>query len=494
MGKNYFYNLMYQISILISPLITMPYVSRVLGAENIGLYSYTNTVVAYFVLAANLGSGSYAQKQIAICDKDIISRSRVFFNVICFRTVVFIVVTAGYLVYLLNEKHTDIRMLLQVQGLALISAFLDISWLFQGMQNFRLTAMRSVLFKLIGVIAVFLLVSSAEDLIIYVGVELLSTMLGNVTLWFRLKGIIKKVAWKDLTPFVCAKECFEFFLPGVAVQIYTGMNKVLLWELAGDQAQSGFYEQAIKIIHFCTSLLSAYSTLWFPKMSKLFYQKVDDEKIKQSIRTGTRFVGLLGFPIVAGIAVITPQFVAMLLGNEFMAAVPLIRIMLPQILIVGISTALGQQFYNASGRHRTSMWIVTAGACLNILMNALIIPHLAAIGAAMVSLVTELFVTVLFCWFARKYFSIYAFFRDCRKHLMVSIIMGYLVYQIPGEGVAVLIIRITIGVIIYICGLAIVRDPDFAALWEMLRRSTRKETYGETDNTDYSDEEPPAIY
>ena len=186
MGKsikvNYFLNMSYQVLVLLVPIVTTPYIARTLGAEGIGIYSYTYSVVSCFVLAAVMGTTSYAQRTIAYYQNDVVERSRKFFDVFSFRLVTTLLCSAVYCVYLASG-FCKYKVPALVQMLYLVAVAADVSWLFQGMEEFKKIVVRDTLTKLLNVFLLFLMVKSPDDVVVYTGILGGMTLLGNLSVW-----------------------------------------------------------------------------------------------------------------------------------------------------------------------------------------------------------------------------------------------------------------------------------------------------------------------
>ena len=467
---NYLFSLAAQACQLLGPMITMPYVSRVLGVENIGLYSASAAMAAYFILAANFGSSVYGQKRIAA--QGIEERSGIFWSVVTFRSVPFVGALLSWIIYVLCSQETY-RPLLFVQGLAILSVFLDVTWLFQGLQDFRSTALRTVISRILGVMAVFLLVKNNQDTVKYVAIEMSCVALGNLSLWLKLPGLVHRPKAKEIHPLDCMKESFQFFIPGLAVQAYTALDKVLLNIIGSNLVENGYYEQATKIVRFITSVLTVYSTVWFPRMAALFSgdKKETKEKARSEIQQGTQFVSFLGIPLIVALELTAPFLVHFYLGDGFAKCAILIRIMAPNILVIGISTALGQQFFNPSGRQNISTGFVFAGAFVSCVINLLLIVRIASVGTAIASMLTELVITILFVVYTERkgYFRVIDFLKGSRKHFLASVLMGVVVYLMPKSSLIGLAATAAVGIAVYLAALWLMKDEQLQGFYRSLK-------------------------
>ena len=456
--KNYFFNLIQQACLLLSPLITVPYVSRVLGVQSIGICSYVTASVTYFTLIANLGSSTYGQKHIAIYANDAQKRTAMFYSVLCFRAITAFCALIGFFLYIQYAAGAEYKALMMVESAAIVSVFFDITWFFQGLQNFKVTALRSVFFKIIGTALTFVFVKKPEDAAMYLAFDVGSTLLGNLSLFKKLKMYLTPIQRKEIRPFSCLKESLQFFIPGIAVQIYTVLDKTMLWRYAGGGLENGYYEQAMKIIRFSVSILSAYSTAFFPRMVEVFHHATEEEA-RDKIQKGAQIVTFLGLPITWGIALTAPTLVPVFLGEGYEQSIALLQILAPEVFVIGISTALGQQYYNAAGKQNLSTAFVTCGALLNIGLNLCLMPRLFSVGAAIASCLTETVITILFVAFARRYFSMKQFLLGGVRHMAASCLMALVVWAIPGGGISFLLLKVGAGALTYGLSLCVFRDP-----------------------------------
>ena len=189
--KNYFYNVLYQFLAILIPVITTPYLSRVLGAEKIGIYSYTLSIVTYFILFGSLGVAMYGQREIAYVQDDVEKRSIIFYEIVIMRLITLsLSLLLFYISFCLKGDYTFYYRILILE---LVANMLDISWFFNGLEEFKKTVTRNTIVKLISLLSIFLFVKKPTDLYIYFIIYVLSTFLGNLSLWFYLKKYIKKV-------------------------------------------------------------------------------------------------------------------------------------------------------------------------------------------------------------------------------------------------------------------------------------------------------------
>lgn len=242
--KNYLYNLGYQVLIILLPLVTTPYVSRVLGAKGIGTYGYTNSITQYFILFGCIGLNLYGQREIAYYQNDIQKRSKVFFELLLLRIItVSISIILYYFSFCQNPTYGYI---FSIQIIDVVASMFDISWLYQGMEDFKKIVLRNTLVKICGLIIIFMFVKSPADLPIYVLSYSATLLLGNLSMWMYLPKFVKKVSLKYLNIQKHLKPTIVLFLPQIATSIYTMLDKTMIGALTNNTAEVGYYEQSQK--------------------------------------------------------------------------------------------------------------------------------------------------------------------------------------------------------------------------------------------------------
>jgi hypothetical protein len=255
--KNYIYNLIYQILVILVPVITTPYLSRILGAENIGIYSYTISITTYFVLFGSLGIATYGQREIAYHSNNEEKRTKTFVEIISLRIIFLIIsLVVFYFSFCLDGKYHNYYKILIFE---IIANSIDISWFFQGIEEFKKIIVRNVFIKLIGVISIFVLIKTSEDLSIYYMIYVGANLLGNMSLWgYILKYTkIKKIKLKELNIRRHIKPTISLFIPQVAIQIYTVLDKTMIGMMVEDKREVGYYEQAQKIMKLLLAIVTS---------------------------------------------------------------------------------------------------------------------------------------------------------------------------------------------------------------------------------------------
>lgn len=304
--KNYIYNLTYQILVLIVPLITAPYVSRVLGAENIGIYSYTISIATYFILFGSLGVAQYGQRQIAYEQKKGKKLSKTFWEIVILRFITMAIsMITFYFTFVNGEQY---QVYYKILLLELLANCFDISWFFQGLEEFKKTVTKNIIVKLISVISIFVFVKNSNDLGIYFWIYVLSTLIGNLSLWIYLPRCLRKIKIKQLNIFQHVKQTIGLFIPQIAIQVYTILDKTMIGAIIPDKSEVGYYEQSQKIIKMLLTVVTSLGTVMLPRIASTFASG-EKEKVTTYMKKSFNMVFLLAFPLMFGIIAVSKSFV-----------------------------------------------------------------------------------------------------------------------------------------------------------------------------------------
>lgn len=476
--KNYIYNLAYQILAMLAPLITTPYISRILGAKNIGIYSYTLSIVTYFTLFLVLGLHMYGQREIAYSQDDLHNQSVIFARVQLYKLITTFICLVLYIMYtLLFSEH---RLIMLAQGIAIFTAFFDISWYFIGCEQFSLMVMRNTIVKILGIASVFVFVKSSDDLLLYVFIMALINLLGNLSLWGFLFGRLDRIALNEINIFKDNRTIIELFIPLIAVQVYNVLDKTMLGSSIGDLVECGYYEQTTKIINLCMTIITSFGTVLAPHMAAEFV-KGNKERISEQINNAFIFIGAIMFPVFWGIVSIVDNMVPWFFGNGYDKVALLIKLYAVVLLIIPISNLASCSILTPSKQHNKSTIAVIIGALVNFLLNLILIPHFMSVGAAVATIVAEIIVTVLHLYYVRDYLNFRAIFVNYAKYCLMALGMGVVSYVV-GEmlkctginGILLTAVQIIAGVMVYgLLTVFVIKDNNVVAKINELRRKVR---------------------
>lgn len=473
--KNYFYNVLYEILAIIIPLITTPYLSRVLGAEKIGIYSYTISIVTYFILFGSLGVAVYGKREIAFVQKDIEKRSKTFLEILILRTITLILsMIVFYLVFCLNGEY---KIYYTVLLLEIIANTVDISWYFQGLEEFKKTVIRNTIVKLISAISIFVFVKTKEDLLIYFIIYVLSTLIGNLSLWLYLPNFYKYTKKEKLDIKRHVKPTIMLFIPQIATQIYTVLDKTMIGTIISDKSEVGFYEQAQKMIKLSLTLATSLGLVMMPRVAAT-YAEGDEKKIMRYLKTSFSYILMLTFPLMFGFCSIANNFVPIFYGKGFEKVSTLICVVSPILVFIGLSNVTGTQYLLPTKQQNKYTLSVVIGALVNFILNLLLIKHFKSVGASIATVLAELSVTVVQFILVRDKIKIKDVFKIGYKYFVASIIMficSYFISIFISNNFISIIVQILASTIIYFTLLVIFKDEFFyKILNKILKIKTRK--------------------
>lgn len=456
--KNYIYNLIYQILVIILPLVTAPYISRVLGAENIGIYSYTTSISAYFILFGSLGVSLYAQREIAFHQDNKIENTKTFIEIVLMRTItMFVSIAAFCITFASNGEYSYFYKILIVE---LIAQCFDISWFFSGLEEFKKTVLRNLIVKFISVVSIFLFVKTSEDLEMYFWIYTLSVLIGNLSLWLYLPKYIAKVNFRDLNFIKHIKPTLALFIPEIAIQVYTILDKTMIGAIWDDKSEVGYYQQSERIIKLLLTIITSLGTVLLPRIASCFANNKKQE-VYAYLKKSFNFVYILAFPMIFGIIAVADKFVPLFFGPGYDKVGILMSVISPIILFIGVSNVIGRQYLLPTKRQKKYTISVVTGAVVNLIMNSCLIWKYGALGASIGTVVAELSVTLVQLIFIRKEFDIKEILKLSIKYIISSIVMFIsckLMGLIQINNFLSIVLQVGVGIIIYIVMLLILKD------------------------------------
>ena len=459
-----------------TPFITTPYVSRVLGADGIGIYSYSYSIMNYFTLFAALGTSSYGAREISQHRESKEKTSKLFWEIelmTVFTTSICLFVWGIVVFY--NKVYQYYFLALTP---FLLATMTDISWYFTGFEKIKNTVVCNSFVKIAGIVLLFLFVKEKNDLIIYFIINSMILFLGNLSMWLFLRGMLVKISLNSLRFKKHFKETLIYFIPAAATSVYTVLDKTLIGVITGDNFQNGYYEQATKVINILKTLVFvSLNTVVGARISYLFAKEKYDE-IHNRIEHSIDFILFLGIACSFGVIGIAENFVPLFFGKGYEAVVPLIYLLSPLLVIIGISNCLGSQYYTPSGKRKLSSKIIVLGAIVNLICNLILIPFWGARGAAIGSIVAELFITILYVQLSCGYMTWGIIWRDSWKRITVGAVMCAAVYYYgvlsPLSTFLTVLVQFFIGVAVYLGLMSLLKDPILFELFEIAGKTVKR--------------------
>ena len=457
-AKNYIYNLIYQMLTIVLPLITTPYLSRVLGAENIGIYGYTLSIVTYFVLFGTLGIAMYGQREIAYVQNDKTKQSKTFWEIVITRFITLTIASVTfYITFCIRGQYTTYYTILLLE---LLANALDISWYYQGIEDFGKTVIRNLVVKILSLVCIFVFVKTQADLWKYMLIYVLANALGNATMWLYLPKMLQKISLKTLEFKKHIKPVLSLFVPQIATQIYVVLDKTMIGNITNNMSDVGFYEQAQKIVKTAMLVVTALGTVMNSRIANAFAEN-KKEDVKKYLMQAFNIVWMLGIPITLGIMAVSSNLVPWFYGEGYEPVIQLLIATSPILLAIGLNNVTGIQYLIQTKQQKNYTISVTIGAIVNVIFNFILINLIGTVGAAISSVLAEFTILSVHFIYMRKDIKILDVLKSSIKYLISGLIMYVIVLSISkliSSSILNTFILIAIGAIIYFVILLILRD------------------------------------
>ena len=455
--KNYLYNLSYQILLLFTPLITTPYISRVLGAGGIGQVSYMESIATYFVLFAAMGITTYGQREISYVQDNRNKRSIVFWNAKILEFVTSIISGITYLILGINQSNSNLFMIFSMNILAV---FVDITWLFQGLEEFGKIVLRNIIFKFVNIIYIFMMVKDASDVEIYAFGLCFFPLISNISLWFYLPKYVDRISLCKLNPFKELRTVISLFIPTIAISVYTVLDKTMIGIITKNSFENGYYEQALKIARIVLTVVTSLGTVMIPRIG-FYFEKGENDEVKRLMYRGYRFVWFLGIPLCFGLIMVSSNFVPWFYGYGYDKVSTLLKVLSFLILAIGISNVTGMQYLIPTKRQNLLTFAVIIGACVNFAMNNILIRYFQSLGAAIASVTAEIVITIVQLVMVRNEISSFRVLKEGINYFIAGLFMVVVLYfagKMFEPAIVSTVILIFIGVVVYFSVLIIMKD------------------------------------
>lgn len=447
--KNYIYNVLYQMLIMLLPFVTAPYVSRVFGANGVGVFSYKYSIANYFLLFGMLGISNYGNRGVA-GKRDNASELNSFFSEVY--SLQFLTMSAAiivYTVYLIVSRAEYMQVSLCMY-IYLLSGLLDISWLFFGLEEFKITVMRNALIKIATVLLIFILVKESTDIVIYSIIMCSGVFVSQLYLWFYVFSRVHYSLPSIKSIFKHLKSIAILFIPVLSYSVYKIMDKIMLGSMT-DYYQSGIYANAEKAVNIPIGVITAFGTVMLPRMTNLIANKKMDES-RRYISISFNVITMISSAIAFGLIGVSDIFSPVFFGQGYDGCETVIKILSISVMFSSWGSIVRSQYLVPN--HKDNPYVISTiiGAIVNLVTNIILIPRLGAVGAAIGTMVAELSLMASQIIFVRKEenFAIYIF-KNIQYALfgiiMCMIVNGYGSYHSPS--VLTLFVQVVIGGVVF---------------------------------------------
>lgn len=449
--KNYLLNSSYKILTIFLPLITSPYLSRVLGVDGIGINTFTSSFTQYFILLAVLGTSSYGIREIASCQQDKKKRSEAFWGITFISWIASIVaLILFFLVIIINKKYQEIFIW---QSIAIFASMFDISWYFFGLEKFKITVIRNTIIKFLSVFAIFVFVKNYNDLAIYIIILNVSSLISNLSLWpYMINEIYFPNKLKNMNIQLNKhfKNTLVLFLPTVALTIYSMSGRTFLG-IFTSVVQAGFFNQSDTLIIMSLSLVESISVVMMPYITRLFSLS-ENEKIKKMIIKLFNINTGVALGIAFGIAGISLQFAPFFFGKDFTKVGKVMMLETIVVPLIAWRGVLGTQYLLPLNKLKIYSTSFVIGVIFNLVINLSLIPLFGVFGAVYSLIITETVIVFYQYNGVKKDFKLYELFFGVWKYFVSGLVMFscvFLMNQTFKMTILQLLLQIFSGVVIY---------------------------------------------
>lgn len=399
---NFIMNIILTASTFIFPLITSRYISPILLPDGVGKVNLATSIAQYFTMVAMLGVPTYGIRACAQVRDDRGKLSRTVQEILLLNLLISILVYVVYFIAVWNvpRMHED-STLYWIMSTTIIFNVIGVEWLYKGLEQYSYITIRSIIFKVIALVLMFLFVKTQGDYVIYGAISIVAGVGSNVLNFINLRKYVDPVPLKECRPKRHIKEVAVFFLMSAATTIYTNLDTVMLGFMQND-AQTGYYTTAVKVKSLLVSFVTALSAVLLPRVSYYIEQGMKEEFRKVS-RKALNFVTMLALPVTVYFILYARESILFFSSKEFEASVLPMQIIMPTVLLIGLTNVLGIQILVPLGKEKMVFYSVLAGGIADFVLNAIFIPGMAAAGAALGTLAAETVVLIIQVIVLRKH-------------------------------------------------------------------------------------------
>lgn len=429
--NNSIFNVIKTFSNIVFPVITFVYSARILGVDGVGKVTFSKSIITYFTMFAMLGMNYYGTREVARRRDDRILLSRYVHEMLginlCTTLVayLFLFICAVYV-----SKLYDYQELLLVMSPAVLLQGMGMEWLYQGIEEYRYIALRSVVFQGIAIAAMLIFVKRPEDVVAYAVITMIASSGSYVLNFINAR---KYISFSFLGQYHIRQHLrplLWLFAMALSIELYTVLDSTMLGFLQGDAAV-GRYTAAVKVNKMMNTLITAAGSVLIPRFSYYIYQQ-NSEKIQVLVKAIYNYVFMLSIPIAVGLFMLSDEIILLLSGKGFVSAGLTMRILTPIVLLIPFSVATNQQIFVPMGKEKLILQATVMGAVTNFTFNLLLIPRFAENGAAVATVLAEFAVMAVCFWNIGKFYDRKQIFRQYFQYwiaaapIMVIVILAKL--------------------------------------------------------------------
>ena len=448
--KNSVFYLIYQVFNVLFPFITGMYVARILLPEANGVVAYAFNISGYFSTLAFVGIPTYGLREISKVRYDQEKLSKLFSELVAINTISTAICGIAYLILILSvPDFRDKLPLYLITGGSILMNFLNISWLFEGLEEFKYISLRNIFFKGMCIVLLVLFVHSEKDYLRYALITVMGTA-GNYILNVTYSRKFVKLTLKALNLKQHMKSIFALVSVNLAIELYSMVDTTMLG-IFSQEVNVAYYTYAQRIERILLQVINSFTIVIVPRLALYYKEKKQAEFNELTSKTFETIIAL-GCPLIVGLSILAKDAVVLIYGEAFAQTGPVLRLLSMMLLISPIGYLLGSRMLLVTGHENKMVLCVGLGAVVNVIGNFLLIPPFAEIGAAVASIISELSVMIIYIIMGRKCYQLRGIGKDLGKILLGTVVMGAAVYFV-GKVTDILLLKIIIqsfcGILLY---------------------------------------------
>lgn len=460
--SNYIYNLINTVTQLLFPLITYPYVTRVLGYELFGNVNFLNSIISYITLGTSLGIPIYGIREVAKVKDNPQKMSHVTLEILLLHLTLSLIgyfVVAGFSIF--DPRVSESSTAFLILSITIIFSALGCNWFYQGVEDFKYITIRSIIVKVVSLVLLFVLVKSKEDVLWYCGYLVFGVLGGNIFNFIRLKKYIKikDLKWLELRPFIHLKAVLNVFVLSFLASLYQNLNTVVLGYVKGDGSVA-FYSIALRLVLIASSILNSFTYVLIPRLSE-YNEKGDNSSFAILAQKSWDINIMISLPLSIGIILLSPDLIHIFSTVEFDPAIVTMRLLAFLVLITSLSSVLGLQVLYSLGQIGIQIRSAIVGAVVNFTLLFFLTKSMGENGAAISYILAEFSVLITMSLIGRRIIPIKYIKTSHFKYIFSSLIMSIIVLLLNRLTLNIyirfIIVAIT-GACVYMSVLYLMRD------------------------------------
>ncbi|OTP27620.1 oligosaccharide flippase family protein [Enterococcus mundtii] len=388
--KNSLYSALYQILILFVPLATTPYVTRIFTVEQLGIYAASLALVSFFVILASFGLPLYGSREIAKCNNN--NRQLLFTQFFFFQIITSVI---SFFLYLITLQFIGANKFYYLQSFLIIVNILDVSWFFIGIEEIKRTLLRNFLSRLFILITIFIFVKSTSDLDKYIFLNVLGTLIGNITMILQLKKFLKGPIVLKFINYSSVLECFNLFIPQILSSSKNTFDRLILLYITGNNSYVGLYDQSKKLINIIVSISNSATTAILPKMTSLNAQNKNNQ-FYLVIDKVLPILGIFSVFLTSGLFINADLFVSLFFGSEFLQVSTILKYMSVTLLVIPLNYFIYNAILLPISEDNTYRNILTLNFIVIIVGNFILDFKFGVIGAT-ISFIFSEYLSIMYC-------------------------------------------------------------------------------------------------